>query len=795
MIGKTLSHYHVVEKIGSGGMGEVYRAHDQRLERDVALKVLPTGTLADEATRKRFRKEALALSKLNHPNIATVFDFDTQDGTDFLVMELVEGVTLSDKLAGGPLLEKEITRLGMQLAEALEEAHERGVVHGDLKPGNVMVTAKGQAKVLDFGLAKLVRPTVASATATTERFTETQGVAGTLPYMAPEQLRGEAVDGRTDIHALGAVLYEMATGRRPFEAKLATALAADIQTKAPRPPRELNRRVSGELERITLKCLEKEPENRYQHANEVAVDLRRLGTPGSAAAVRSARRPATRRRRVWAAGVALVALLAVLVGLNVGGLRKRLLGGATPGQIQSIAVLPLENMMGDAEQDYFVEGMHEALITELSKIGALKVISRTSAMRYKDSDKSVPEIARELGVDAVIEGSVLRVGEQVRITAQLIEAATDRHLWADNFDRELRNILALHSEVAQAIAQEIKVAVTPEQETRLAEARPVNPEAYEAYLKGRYHWHKRGVGAGAEGLKEASQYFRQAIEKDPGYALAYAGLADVYVIQPTWGFAPPSERFPRARAAALKALELDESLAQAYASLGFLKVQYDRDWKGAEEDFRRALELNPSYATAHHWYGLLLSMLGKHEGAIAELQSAERLDPFSPIISNNLGRVLYLARRYDRAVQQLQKTVEMHPDFSHGFIELAVPYALMGRHSEALAAGEKGSALPEVVPIYGYIGWIYARAGRKAEARRVLNRLQELSSQQYIDPGAIATIYFGLGQTEEALNWLEDAYEELGTFRILHINVDPVFDPLREDPRFQSLLRRMNFPE
>ncbi len=522
MIGKTLSHYRIVEKIGAGGMGEVYRARDEHLGRDVALKVLPAGTLGDEHARKRFRKEAQALSKLSHPNIATVHDFDTQDGTDFLAMELVEGVTLSDKLAAGALSEKEITRLGMQLAEALEEAHERGVVHRDLKPGNVMVTAKGQAKVLDFGLAKLVRPDVASATAPTESFTETQAAAGTLPYMAPEQLRGETVDARTDIHALGAVLYEMATGQRPFQERLATALVDDIMHKPPPLPGRLKPDLSPRLEEIILKCLEKEPERRYQSAKEIAVDLRRLGVPSTA--VRAEARPGPQRKAVWVVGLTVVALAAVLVGLNVGKLRERLLGGAAPGQITSLAVLPLENLMGDSEQDYFVDGMHDELIANLAKIGALTVISRTSAMRYKGTDKSLPEIARELGVDAVIEGTVRRAGNQVRITVQLIEAATDKHLFAESYQRELRNILALQSEVAQAIAREIKVAVTPEEEARLARARTVNPEAYEAYLKGRYQLSK----STEDPTKKGMEYFRRAIEIDPGYAPAYAGLADAY---------------------------------------------------------------------------------------------------------------------------------------------------------------------------------------------------------------------------------------------------------------------------
>ena len=785
MIGQTLGHYRIVEKIGAGGMGEVYRARDEHLGRDVAIKVLPTGTLADEAARKRFRKEALALSKLNHPNIATVHDFDTQDGVDFLVMEHVGGTTLAEKLKSGSLPEKEVAQWGSQLASALEEAHEQHVVHRDLKPGNIALTVKGQVKVLDFGLAKLVRPVAEAITA--DSLSETQAGAGTLPYMAPEQLRGEKADARSDLYATGAVLYEMATGQRPFPETHGPRLTDAILHQAPPSPGRLKPQLSPRLEEIILKCLEKDPEHRYQSARDLLVDFRRLGAPAPAV-------PGQRKAMRWwpvAAAGAVVVLLAVLLGLNVGGLRQRLFGGVEPGQITSIAVLPLDNLMGDTEQEYFVEGMHEALITDLSRIGALKVISRTSVMRYKDTDKPIPEIARELGVDAVVEGSVLRVGNQVRITAQLIHAATDEHLWAEAYERDLTNILALQREVAQAIAREIKIAVTPEEQARLASARPVNSEAHEAYLKGRYQWNKRSE----EGLSQAIQFFQQAIEKDPAYARAYAGLADVYVVQPWWGFARASEAFPRARALALKALELDENLAEPYATLGSIKYDYDRDWSAAEQDFNRALELNPNYATAHFWYGMFLSMLGKHEEAIGELESAERLDPLAPIISTNLGRVLYYARRYDQAAQQFRKTVEMHPEFYMAFVELGKAYAQKGMYPEALAAVGKGSGLPEVDPNYGYVGWIYARSGRKAEAQRLLRRLRELSSQQYIDPGAIAVIYIGLGQNEQALTWLERGYEHRGPFLILFLKVDPVFDPLRDDPRFQALLRRMNFPE
>ncbi len=790
VIGKTLSHYRIVEKIGAGGMGEVYRARDERLERDVALKVLPTGTLADEATRKRFRKEALALSKLNHPHIATVHDFDTQDGTDFLVMELVEGVTLSDKLVGGPLPEKEITRLGAQLAEGLAAAHERRVVHRDLKPANLRVTPDGRLKILDFGLAKLVQPDVASATATTESFTETQAAAGTLPYMAPEQVRAENVDARSDIYAAGAVLYEMATGHRAFPETQAGRLMDAILHQAPQPPSGLNRRVSPGLEGIILKALEKEPENRYQSAKELAVDLRRLGTPGSAAAVLSARRPATRRKMVWAAGVALVALLAVLVGLNVAGLRDRLLGRPAPGQITSLAVLPLENMLGDAEQDYFVEGMHEALITELSKIGALKVISRTSAMRYKGTDKSVPEIARELGVDALIEGSVLRAGSTVRVTAQLIEAATDRHLWAESYERDLRDILALQSEVARAIAREIKVRLTLEEEALLATKHVINPEAHLTYLKGRHHFWK----ATCEGRRRSIEFFQEALNLDPAYAPGHAGMADAYNMLAAFGCLEPKEAYPLAKVAARRALELDNTLGEAHTSLASIRENYDWDWVGAEREYQRAIELNPGYATAHTWYASFLSNMGRHEQAIAEIRRAQALDPLSLAANTFLGGILINARQYDQAIEQLQETLEIDPDFGWPHVELGITYVQKAMYEEAIAEYQRSVSLSGgSARAMAWLGYTYAVAGRRREAQETLKELKELSKRRYVSPFEIAMVYTSLGEKDQAFEWLEKAYEERDPNMVWLKNV-AWLDPLRSEPRFQSLLRRMNFP-
>jgi serine/threonine-protein kinase len=778
MIGKTLAHYRILEKIGAGGMGEVYRAHDQRLERDVALKVLPAGTLTNEIARKRFRKEALALSKLNHPNIQTVHDFDTRDGVDFLVTEYIPGVTLDDKLAAGPLSEKEIARLGAQLTEGLAAAHAQRVVHRDLKPGNLRLTADGRLKILDFGIARLLPPVREAAT---ETFTEMLGVAGTLPYMAPEQLRGEAVDARSDIYAVGVVLYEMATGRRPFQAKLSTALTDAILHQPPPLPSGFNRRISPVLENIVLKALEKDPERRYQSARELRVDLERFGTPVSATVPV---RPRRLRRRWPLAGVGTLATLAaVLLTLNVSGLRHRLLGRAPPGQITSLAVLPLENLTHEPEQEYFADGMTDALITDLSKIGALKVISRTSSMRYKGSDKPLPEIARELGVDGIVEGSVLRAGDQVRITAQLIHARTDEHVWSRSYDRSLSNILSLQSEVARAIAEEIEVSLTPQEEARLAGTRPVDPASHEAYLKGRYHWNKRTP----EGLKRGFQYFEQAIEENPTNALAYAGLADSYALH--WSL-PAREAARKEKAAALRALEIDDTLAEAHISLADAKDK-EWDWLGADREYKRALELNPNYATAHHWYSIHLNTRGKHQQAVAEARRALELDPLSVIIQANLGGRLYYARRYDEALEQCGNALEMDPDFVIAHVCLGYVYLQQARFGEAVEELQTAVELSERgPPQLGELGHAYAVSGNRSKAMKILAELTRLSQRMYVPPYHIATIHVGLGEKKQAFKWLERSYQELDIW-LPFLKTDPRYDSLRSDPRAQDLLRRV----
>ncbi len=786
MIGQTLGHYRILEQIGAGGMGVVYRAHDERLDREVALKVLPPSTLTDENARRRFRKEALTLSKLNHPNIETVFDFDTQDGVDFLVMELIPGVTLDEKLAAGALPEKEVIRLGAQLTEGLAAAHAEGVIHRDLKPGNLRLTPDGRLKILDFGLAKLLRPV--SDVAVTESLSQTRGAVGTLPYMAPEQLQGEPADARSDIWAAGAVLYEMAAGRRPFPQTSSPMLTDAILRQAPVPPRAVNANLSPELERIISKSLEKDPEHRYQSAKELGVDLRRLGMPAAASAALAA--PA-RKPWMWAlvaAGIAAGLGLATVAGVSLWQwLRPPAQSG--PPRIESLAVLPLQNLSGDPQQEYFADGMTEELIAELSKIGALKVISRTSVMQYKGAKKPMPQIARELGADALIEGSVLREGDEVRITVQLIHGPTDRHLWTESYQRKMRGILVLQSEVAQAIAREIQIKVAPQEQARLASARPVNPEAYALYLKGRFHWNKRRE----EDLQKGLGYFQQAIEKDPGFALAYVGIADSYNVLPIMGSLPGSEAYPKARVAAIQALEIDDTLAEAHTSLAWVKWRLDRDWVGAESEFKRALELKPNSAPAHHWYALYLTVMGRMEESLREIKRAQQLDPLSLIINANVAWVYLYARQYDQALRECRKTLEMDANFAQAHNYAGVAYVYKGMYEEAIAEFRKAIALADARPaVYvGGLAYTYARAGKKGEAEKLL---KELLERRHIPANDVARVYVGLGKREEALAWLEKAYEDRGSdFDFIKVAVWP--DPLRSDPRFQDLLRRMNFPQ
>lgn len=654
MIGRTLGHYRIVEQVGAGGMGVVYRAHDERLERDVALKVLPPGILIDESARKRFRKEALALSRLNHPNIATVFDFDTQDCVDFLVTELVGGMSLDARVIAGALPEKDVVQLGMQMAEGLEAAHREGVIHRDLKPANLQVTPEGRVKILDFGLAKCVDP--ADRQSVTQSATEHGGVAGTLAYMAPEQLRGEKVDARSDLWSAGVVLYELATGRQPFEGATATSLSDEIlHAQAPSPQlRQL--RLSSRLTDIIQKCLEKDAGDRYQSAKELAVDLRRLSSASSASAVPLS--PERKSKRVaLAAGVALFAVLAIAFGLNVGGLRERLLTRGSERRL-SIAVLPLKNMSGDPQQDYFSDGITEDIISRLAGIPGLKVISHTSVEQYKKTTKNLKEIARELDVDTILEGSVRREGNRVRIVAQLIDARKDEHLWVETYDRDLSDIFAVQSEVATQIAGALKANLSAPLKEQIKNQPTANLEAYEAYLQGiRYQ-----RTDDAQHTLGAIALFEQAVKLDPEFALAYAVLSEAHSKMWFYTWDRRAERVNLAKAAVDKALALQPDLPEAHRAMGTYYYWCRLDYPRALEQFDLARRRKPGDALTVAMIGYVQRRQGRTAESLATLLQALELDPRRVGIVMRVGETYALLRNFQAADRYFDRTLALMPD-------------------------------------------------------------------------------------------------------------------------------------
>ncbi len=785
----TLSHYRILEQIGAGGMGVVYRAHDERLDRDVALKVLPFGALADDSARKRFRKEALALSKLNHPNIATVHDFDTQEETDFLVEELIPGLSLSEMLISGPLPELEIINLGSQLCEGLAAAHEHGIIHRDLKPGNIRVTPDARLKILDFGLAKILRTAATSDTDATASLTETQQVSGTVPYMAPEQLLNEKLNARTDIWAAGCVLYEMATSRRPFLGS-GPALIDAILHQQPAAPSKLNRNLSPGLEAIILKCLDKDPALRYASARDVAVDLHRLRT-GTVTEALSARRRTTVLKLV-----AAVVVVVAIAGAVTWFIHHRRTPAAST--IRSIAVLPLANLSGDPQQEYFADGMTEALITDLSKISALKVISRTSVMQYKGVKKPLREIAHELGVDGIIEGSVQKSGDRVRITAQLIHASTDTHLWAESYNQDLSDVLSLQSEVARAVAREIRVAITPAEQQQLAWARSVNPLAHEEFLKGRFILYNTYLTE--EEIMNAIAHYRQAIAIDPSYAPAYAGLADANIWLVDETFRAPSKGIPRAREAVEKALALDDTLPEAHALYAHIKTFYEWDWEGAEREFRRALQLNPNNVYVLDVYSWYLCSQGRFDEALTANARMIELDPLTWRWKVGRGNLYWHARRPEEGIRQLQSVLEVNPvarQFPTVYRILSGSYAVSGKHAEAAQACDRALELTKEgdnPAVLGTCGWVFGLAGQQDKARKMLAQIHAISGKHWVDPVWVGGIYQGLGDYERAMDWNEKGYADRSPLLLL-MKRAPGWDALRGNPRFQALLHRIPFPE
>ena len=739
--GTALGRYHLLDRLGAGGMGEVWRARDANLDREVAIKVLTSGTIADAETHARFRREALALSRLSHSGIATVFDFDDFEGTPFLVMELVTGGDLEARLASGPMPFDDVRTLGAAIADALQDAHANGIVHRDLKPGNIMLTQTGQPKILDFGIAMLLGDAGAN------KLTRTGMILGSLPYMAPEQLTGDADSPQTDLYALGVLLFEMLTGRRPFLKERAEALMFEIFGSAPPTVRSLRPDVPDDLDRLVMGCLSKAPADRPANAAAVSAALRASGAATS--------------------GVTSAETAAMTT-------------------IRSIAVLPLRNASGDPTQEYFVDGMTEAIISDLARIKALRVISRTSAMQYKGTTKSLPEIARELNVDAVLEGSAHLVGERVRVSVQLIAARTDETLWSDRYDRDLVDVLTLQSELAEVVAREVAVQLTPAEADQLARRQVVNAEAHLEVLKAR---HSMFAGT-KDALEVALRHARRALDLAPDYPVAWAALADCQIVRVMRGMAPPAEAGAEAWSAATRARELDPALADAWSSLGII-ASYQRDVPGGLELLTRAVELNPGLAFAHAMRGITLIALGRTEEAVASAQRAIALDPLSSMIRTGLGDALYYAREFQQSVFHYTMAIELDPRFDGAHTDLARSLEALGRFEEARTAYETGRRIAGGIagPTFG-LAHLEAAAGNEAEARRILAELTAARGSRVVSAWGIAAVHASLGDVDEAFHWLETAITEKAS-GLMWLRMHPRLDPIRNDPRYWPMVERV----